>query len=299
MFDMPPVVYGGAGATVAGAVGLIWALTRTRHTGKTEGPSTDARQKRLSDGAIDRVVRPAIGWVAHRARRLTPTGRVRSLERKVRLAGARSRWTLDRVLAAKMFVAVAAGLAGFWYGGRSGFSAMVVYAVAGVVGGYLTPDLILWGRARERQTLIRRALPDVLDQMTISVESGLGFDAALQRVGERGTGPLAEELQRTLNEIAVGIPRREALANLVDRTDADELRGFVLSIRQADEYGLPVARVLRVQASQLRVRRRQSAEERALKMPVKIVFPLVLCIFPAMFVVLLGPAVVRITQTLF
>ena len=299
MFDMPPVVYGGAGATVAGAVGFVWALTRTRRTGKTEGPSTDARQKRLSDGTIERVVRPAIGWIAHRARRLTPAGRVRSLERKVRLAGARSGWTLDRVLAAKLFVGMAGGFAGFWYGGRSGFSAMVTYAVAGVVGGYLTPDLILWGRARERQTLIRRALPDVLDQMTISVESGLGFDGALQRVGERGTGPLAEELQRTLNEIAVGIPRREALGNLVDRTDADELRGFVLSIRQADEYGLPVARVLRVQASQLRVRRRQSAEERALKMPVKIVFPLVLCIFPAMFVVLLGPAVVRITQTLF
>lgn len=299
MFDVPPVVFGGAGATVAGAVGLVWILTRTRRIGKTEAPSTDARQKRLSDGAIDRVVRPAIGWIAHRARRLTPAGRVRSLERKVRLAGARTRWTLDRILAAKLSIAMAGGFAGFWYGGRSGFSAMVTYAVAGVAGGYLLPDLILWGRARERQTLIRRALPDVLDQMTISVESGLGFDAALQRVGERGTGPLAEELQRTLNEIAVGIPRKEALANLVGRTDAAELRGFVLAIRQADEYGLPVARVLRVQASQLRVRRRQSAEERALKMPVKIVFPLVLCIFPAMFVVLLGPAVVRISRTLF
>ena len=131
------------------------------------------------------------------------------------------------------------------------------------------------------------------------VESGLGFDAALQRVGERGEGPLAEELQRTLNEIAVGIPRREALGNLVERTDVDGLRGFVVAIRQADEYGLPVARVLRVQAAQLRVRRRQSAEERAMKMPVKIVFPLVLCIFPALFVVLLGPAVVRIARTLF
>ena len=102
MFDMPPVVYGGAGATVAGAVGFVWALTRTRRTGKTEGSSTDARQKRLSDGTIDRVVRPAIGWVTYRARRLTPAGRVRSMERKVRLAGARSRWTLDRVHSVKV-----------------------------------------------------------------------------------------------------------------------------------------------------------------------------------------------------
>ena len=224
---------------------------------------------------------------------------MKSLERKVRLAGPGSHWSLDRVLAAKLAIALAGGLAGFWYGGRTGVSAMVTYAVAGVVGGYLTPDLILWGRARERQELIRRALPDVLDQLTISVESGLGFDAALQRVGERGEGPLAEELQRTLNEIAVGIPRREALGNLVERTDVDGLRSFVVAVRQADEYGLPVARVLRVQAAQLRVRRRQAAEERAMKMPVKIVFPLVLCIFPALFVVLLGPAVVRIARTLF
>jgi tight adherence protein C len=169
----------------------------------------------------------------------------------------------------------------------------------GAAFGYLAPDLILWGRARERQGIIRIALPDALDQMTICVESGLGFDQALQRVAERGSGPLAQELQRALSELTVGIPRREALGNLVDRTDVDELRRFVVAVRQADEYGLPIARVLRVQASQLRMRRRLAAEERAMKMPVKIVFPLVICIFPALFVVLLGPAVIRIMQTLF
>jgi tight adherence protein C len=161
------------------------------------------------------------------------------------------------------------------------------------------PDLILWGRARERQDLIRRELPEVLDQLTVCVESGLGFDAALQRVGSKGAGPLSEELQRTLNELAVGVPRRDALGNLVSRTDVDELRRFVVAVRQADEFGLPVARVLRIQSRQLRERRRLSAEERAMKMPVKIVFPLVLCIFPALFVVLLGPAVIRVMRTLF
>ena len=133
MFDMPPVVYGGAGAIVMGAVGFVWILTRARRTGAPETPHTDARQKRLSDGAVERVVLPAIGWIAHRARRLTPAGRVRSLERKVRLAGSRSRWTLDRALAAKLSVAMEGGFAGFWYGGRSGSSAMVTYAVAGLI----------------------------------------------------------------------------------------------------------------------------------------------------------------------
>jgi tight adherence protein C len=135
--------------------------------------------------------------------------------------------------------------------------------------------------------------------MTICVESGLGFDAALQRVGERGSGPLAEELGRTLSELSMGVTRREALGALVERTDVDELRRFVLAVRQADEYGLPVARVLRVQAGQLRARRRLEAEERAMKIPVKIVFPLVTCIFPSLFVVLLGPAVIRIVRTMF
>jgi tight adherence protein C len=162
--------------------------------------------------------------------------------------------------------------------------------------GYVTPDVILWGRAKERQDLIRKALPDTLDQLTICVESGLGFDAAMKRVGGRGDGPLAEELRRTLNEIAVGVPRAEALVAMADRTDVPELRHFVLAVRQADAFGLPIARVLRIQASQLRVKRRQAAEERAMKMPVKIVFPLVACIFPSLFVVLLGPAVIRVMR---
>jgi len=252
----------------------------------------------MNDGVFSRVIRPTIDWISRRARRLTPAARVASLERKIRLAGPRAVWTLDRVLAAKLALGSIGGVAGFWYGGQRSGMAMVIYAVVGASFGYLAPDLIMWGRARERQMVIRRALPDVLDQMTICVESGLGFDQALQRVSERGSGPLAEELQRALSELTVGIPRREALGNLVERTDVDELRRFVVAVRQADEYGLPVARVLRVQASQLRMQRRLAAEERAMKMPVKIVFPLVLCIFPALFVVLLGPAVIRISQTL-
>jgi tight adherence protein C len=163
--------------------------------------------------------------------------------------------------------------------------------------GYFTPDVLLYGRAAERMDAIRLALPDTLDQLTISVEAGLGFDAALQRVANSGSGPLAEELHRTVNEITVGIPRAQAFRHLLDRTDVPELRAFVVALQQAEQYGLPTARVLRVQSAELRVKRRQRAEERAMKMPVKIVFPLVVCIFPALFIVLLGPALIRIIRT--
>jgi len=298
MFDAPPIVYGGAAAVIFGAVGTVWMLVRARGSSSGPVPTTDARRSRMDEGIVARVLRPLIGWVAGRARRLTPAARVASLERKVRLAGPRAFWTLDRILAAKLALGLIGVVAGFWYGGQRSSTSMLVNAAFGAVFGYLAPDLILWGRARERQSFIRRALPDALDQMTICVESGLGFDQALQRVAQRGSGPLADELQRVLSELTVGIPRREALGNLVDRTDVDALRRFVVAVRQADEYGLPVAKVLRVQSAQLRMQRRLAAEERAMKMPVKIVFPLVLCIFPALFVVLLGPAIIRISQTL-
>jgi tight adherence protein C len=178
------------------------------------------------------------------------------------------------------------------------FGSVITGLLAGGFG-YVLPDLLLWSRGKERQEIIQRELPDTLDQLTISVEAGLGFDAALTRVASTGQGPLAEELRRLLGEVKVGVPRGEALRHLLDRTDVQELRHFVLALQQAEEYGLPVARVLRIQSSELRVKRRQRAEEQAMKIPVKIVFPLVLCIFPALFVVLLGPAMIRVMRTLF
>lgn len=160
----------------------------------------------------------------------------------------------------------------------------------------MVPDAILHARGRERQAAILKELPDTLDQLTISVEAGLGFDAALSRVAVSGTGPLAEELTRLLAEIKVGVPRSESLKKLLTRTDVYELRHFILALQQAEQFGLPVARVLRIQSGELRVKRRQRAEETAMKVPVKIVFPLVFCIFPALFVVLLGPAMIRVAR---
>jgi tight adherence protein C len=231
-------------------------------------------------------------------RRISPAGWIDSLDRRVRIAGSSGFWTLERALAMKMMLGIVGVIGGFQWGGGILFGSVITGLLAGGFG-YVLPDLLLWSRGKERQEIIQRELPDTLDQLTISVEAGLGFDAALTRVASTGQGPLAEELRRLLGEVKVGVPRGEALRHLLDRTDVQELRHFVLALQQAEEYGLPVARVLRIQSSELRVKRRQRAEEQAMKIPVKIVFPLVLCIFPALFVVLLGPAVIRVMRTLF
>jgi tight adherence protein C len=164
---------------------------------------------------------------------------------------------------------------------------------------YFTPDLLVHSRGQERQESIGKALPDTLDQMTIAVEAGLGFETAMARAGRTGTGPLADELVRTLQEVQLGVPRSKAMRNLADRTDQSDLRHFVLAVIQAESYGIPIADVLRTQAAEQRVKRRQRAEEQAMKIPVKIIFPLILCILPTLFIVILGPAAIQVSRSLF
>ena len=149
-----------------------------------------------------------------------------------------------------------------------------------------------------RTERLRRELPDALDLMTISVEAGLSFDAALAQVARNTTGPMAEEFFRVLQEMQIGWGRAEAMRALSDRTDLPELRAFVLAMIQADAFGIPVANVLRIQADEMRVKRSQRAEEAAQKVPVKILFPLIFCIMPALFVVIMGPAAIQIFTSL-
>jgi tight adherence protein C len=314
-YGLPLSVVIASAAAAAALPLLFWGLagvgrTRRRSRGAgADGPESgvvDDHRLQLEQPALQRVVRPVLAAVGRLVRRLTPAGWVAALERRVRLAGSPDSWPVDRTLAMKLLLGIGTLLVGgLWvvrFSPRGG-GAIQTIARPALVGlltlmAYLLPDLVLRVRGRERQQGVEVALPDALDQMSISVEAGLGFDAALSRVAETGTGPLAEELQHTLREIAVGVPRKQAFRNLVERTDVTELRHFVFAVNQAEEYGLPVAQVLRVQSRELRVIRRQRAEEQALKLPVKIVFPLVLCIFPALFVVLLVPAAIRIFETL-
>ena len=162
--------------------------------------------------------------------------------------------------------------------------------------GFLVPQTWLKSAVRSRQRLIVKALPDALDMVTTCVEAGLGLDAALGRVADQMKGPLAAELSQTLREIAMGRLRREALSDLGERTGVQELISFVNAVIQAEQLGVSIAQVLKVQADQMRMRRRQRAEQLAHEAPVKMVFPLVLCIFPAFMLVILGPAVINISQ---
>lgn len=304
MLDIPLVVLGGAALVVASLPILAWSFSGTVSRAKTPLPASavegplDERQVVLKKGSLDRIVVPTVKAVGRGMRRISPGGWVESLERRVRLVGSSSAWTTERALVAKLVL----GLGGAYAGSLVGSGSSTATAIAAIIGlgvlGYAVPDLILGSLGRQRQTQIGRELPDTLDQLTISVEAGLGFDAALMRVATTGTGPLAEELRRMLGELKVGVSRADAFRHLIDRTDVSELRHFALVLKQAEEFGLPIARVLRIQAAELRTKRRQRAEEAAMKIPVKIVFPLVLCIFPALFVVLLGPAVIRIMRVL-
>jgi tight adherence protein C len=163
---------------------------------------------------------------------------------------------------------------------------------------FFLPDNFIIKRAQARQLAIEHDLADSLDQVTMSVEAGLGFEGAIERVVGAGSGPLNDELRRVLLEMQLGASRSDALRHLADRTDVPDLKSFVFAIVQSEAYGLPIAQVLRVQASELRDKRRQRAEERALKIPVLLIFPLAFGIFPALFIVLLGPAAIRIFRDL-
>jgi tight adherence protein C len=297
-----------AAATVSVGVALgVYALAvapdrrnTIRRNLVVDGQIVDERELLLQESAVDRALVPAVRALAARARRLTPLAWVETLEHRIKLAGIRGRQALERTLALKLALGVAGLLGALYVLATMGATLLTLAGGAFLIFfGYVLPDVVLLNRARERQGLVRSALPDTLDQMTISVEAGLGFDAAMRRVAEIGEGPLAEELRHAIQEINLGLSRRQAFRNIVERTDVEELNQFAFAVQHADEYGLPIAHVLRVQAADLRIRRRQWAEEKALKIPVKILFPLVFCIFPTLFIVILAPAVLSIMRALF
>ncbi|MET9232491.1 type II secretion system F family protein [Lentzea sp. NPDC003310] len=241
------------------------------------------------------VVSPS--WLRSIALRLSPAGVAAGLQRRLDLAGNPVTWTPDRVLAAKGLGLLLGGALGALLGVRSpGW--LVAGLVLGAVFGFFLPDLLLLNAGQKRQEKIRRALPDALDMLTVCVEAGLGFDAAMAQVARNTSGPLAQECARVLQEMQIGKSRNESLRALTLRTTVAELRAFVSALAQAGELGVPIASVLREQAREMRVRRRQRAEEQAQKVPVKILFPLITCLFPAMFVVIIGPGAISIARVL-
>lgn len=265
-----------------------------------ESAPGDLRAQELQRPFTDRVLRPSTQGLANLGRRITPAQQLNGLKRRLELAGNPPEWTIDRVLAVKILAPVAFAILGLLLPWLLNLS-LVWRAVIGLgapVLGYLLPNIILKNAGDKRSQRIQRELPDALDMLTISVEAGLAFDAALSQVARNTEGPLAEEFFRVLSEMQIGRPRLEALKAMSNRTDVDDVRTFVTAMAQADTFGIPIANVLRIQAEEMRVKRHQRAEEQAQKVPVKILFPVIVCIFPVLFVVLLGPAAISIFRTL-
>ena len=244
----------------------------------------------------DQVALPT--WAHRLGTRLSPAGIASTLQRRVDLAGNSPNWTADRVLAVKGLGLLIGVVLGGIFGLHSP-SLAILYAAIGGAAGFFLPDVLLYNAGLKRQALILAGLPDALDMLTVCVEAGLGFDAALAQVARNSQGPLAAEFARALQEMQIGLSRSQALRAMVARTTVLELRAFVSALVQASELGIPIARVLRDQASEMRVRRRQRAEEKAQKAPVKIMFPLIACLFPALLVIVIGPGVISIAHSLF
>jgi tight adherence protein C len=237
-------------------------------------------------------------WLEHLAVLLSPAGIATVMQRRLDVAGNPPGWTTDRMLAVKGLGLLTLGVLGALYGVRNP-ELLVVTCGLGAVIGFFLPDILLYNSSQKRQERIPRELPDALDLLTICVEAGLGFDAALAQVARYSKGPLAAEFARALQEMQIGRSRTEAMRSMAHRTTSPELRSFISAMIQSAELGIPVAHVLREQAREMRVRRRQRAEGQAQKVPVKITFPLILCLFPALLVVILGPGIIEISHTLF
>jgi len=232
------------------------------------------------------------------ALRLSPSGIAGSLQRRLDLAGNPGRWTPDRVLAAKGLGLLAFAVLGSLYGLHTP-GLLILCVILGAAAGFFLPDVLLYNSGQKRQAKLQAQLPDAIDMLTICVEAGIGFDGAMAQVARNTVAPLAAEFARSLQEMQIGKSRSQALRAMVNRTSVPELRAFVSAVVQGAELGIPVAQILREQAKEMRVRRRQRAEGRAQQVPVKITFPLIPCLFPALLVVVVGPGVVEIAHSVF
>lgn len=295
-------LYGAVGAFGLGLGLLTLSLLPARSRQRGVAGALTAIEQRYTQQAIAarHGPQPAVlpGWLRALALRLSPSSIGSNLQRRLDVAGNPPAWTADRILAVKGLGLVVLGGIGALYGLHD-LPVLVVCAGLGALIGFYLPDVLLYNSGQKRQQRIQSNLPDALDMLTVCVEAGLGFDAALAQVARNTTGPVAEEFARGLQEMQIGASRTKALRGMADRTTAPEFRVFVSALVQASELGVPTAQVLREQAREMRVKRRQRAEEKAQKVSVKILFPLIFCLFPALFVVILGPGAITALHVVF
>lgn len=291
-------------AALAGAIGLGWMAATSRpaqakvhgglanieqHYARVLGPEPDGAAR------LNAPLSTPLAGLGAIASRLSPANALARLQRHLDIAGNPGRWTAQRVLAFKGVGLVALGALGLLAGLGNPIS-MIVFPVVGAAAGLYLPDVLLYNSGVKRQVRMQRALPDALDMMTVCVEAGLGFDASMAQVARHTEGPLAAEFARVLQEMQFGKSRSQALRSMAERTTISELRTFVSALIQASALGLAVATVLREQAGELRTRRRQRGEEQAQKVTVKILFPLILCLFPTLMIVVIGPGALSISR---
>jgi tight adherence protein C len=267
------------------------SVRRAATYGRMELPSGTPHE-----GLRERVVAPIGDVLAKWALKINPRSSTDSVGRRLMAAGVGYKISPTGYLALKALLALVGCFVGSMLGAGRGLSGLVLGALMAGALGFLGPDYALTLKARSRKEKVRADLPDALDLLAVSVEAGLGFDASLAKLNEHMDGPLADEFGLTLSEMRIGESRSEALKRMSDRVDAPELSAFTRAIIQADQLGTTLGRILRVQAADARLRRQAAAEERAMKAPIKMLFPTVLFIFPAMFLVILGPAILNVQK---
>jgi tight adherence protein C len=281
---------GGQAATgVDRSVALVQALSN----------APTAMTKEFDESFGDRIMAPLQQRASKLARRLSGSDAPERIRRRLDVAGNPQGWTVERVQAGKVIGAITLFLISLALTGviGTGLTPRIVAVVAATAIGWLGPNLYLYQKVYDRSKRMQRDLPDAIDLMTISVESGLAFDAAVQQVARNTEGPLADEFSRVLREMQIGQGRAQALRGLAERTEVDDVKSFVTSMVQADSFGIPIANVLRIQSSEIRMKRRQRAEEQAQKVPVKITVPLIFCILPCLFIAVMGPAAIHIMDS--
>ena len=298
---MPPVVLIVAMAILGSVVLLFVGVAAPRSSDQVMdrlaeygGRTLTLEEIELSQPFSQRIIKPILKGISQILGRLTPQRNIEETRRKLELAGRPYGWGPAEFLGIRGVAGILLATVVFLLLTLTGQylpKRFLATAVAGGLGFYVLPTLWLSSQIRSRQTEIVKALPDALDLLTISVEAGLGFDAALSKVAEKWENELSLAFNRVIQEIGMGKLRREALRDMADRMDVSDVSSFVAAIIQADQLGVSIAKVLRIQSEQMRIRRRQRAEEKAHQAPVKMLFPMVFLIFPALLVVLLGPAI--------
>ena len=258
-----------------------------------------AREEELKLSLYRRALRPAFSALAVKVIKVMPVAREETLAKKIRQAGNPGNLAPRELLVIKYVLTAGVAVIFSLLGGALGYTGtkLILVALVGLPVGWLLPDLLLQSKARQRKEDVEKKLPDMMDLLTVSVEAGLGFDGAMQKVAGQSRGVLADELTQVLREVRMGKARSEALREMADRLGVNDMSNFVGSIILAERLGISIGNVLRVQSNQMRQKRRQRAEEKAMQAPVKMLFPLVFFIFPTIMVVLLGPAVIQIMET--